>query len=36
MLVPATITASTLYGISIVTSLAAVNGVMRQLGSSNA
>jgi hypothetical protein len=36
MLVPATITASTLYGISIVTSLAAANGVMRQLGSTNA
>jgi hypothetical protein len=36
MLVPATITASTLYGISIVTSLAAVNGAMRQLGSSHA
>jgi hypothetical protein len=36
MLVPTTITASTFYGISIVTSLAAVNGVMRELGSSNA
>jgi len=36
MLVPATITASTMYTISIVTSLAAANGVMRQLGSSNA
>jgi hypothetical protein len=36
MLVPAIITASTLYGISVVTSLAAANGVMRQLGSSNA
>ncbi|HEV2251672.1 MAG TPA: hypothetical protein VGS06_00615 [Streptosporangiaceae bacterium] len=36
MLVPATITASTMYGISVVTSLAAVNGMMRQLGSSNA
>jgi hypothetical protein len=36
MLVPTTITASTLYGISIVTSLAAVNGAIRQLGSGNA
>jgi hypothetical protein len=35
MLVPATITAVTLYGISIVTSLSAANGVMRQLGSGN-
>jgi hypothetical protein len=36
MLVPATITASTLYGISIVTSLAAVNGAIRQFGSNHA
>jgi len=36
MLVPATITASSFYGISIVTSLAAVNGVMREPGSSHA
>jgi hypothetical protein len=36
MLVPATITAATLYGISIVTSLSAANGVMRKLGSAHA
>jgi hypothetical protein len=36
MLVPATITASTFYGISIVTSLSAVNGAMREPGSSHA
>ena len=35
VLVPAAITATTLYGISIVTSLAAANGVMREIGGSN-
>jgi hypothetical protein len=32
MLIPATITAASLYGISIVTSLCAANGVMAKLG----
>jgi len=36
MLVPATITASAFYGISIVTSLSAANGAMRESGSSHA
>jgi hypothetical protein len=35
MLIPATITAASLYGISIVTSLSAANGVMAKLGGIN-